>query len=84
MIGFIWQLCLLALVLIPLLIWWYYRNMKRPGENVALFTDVAFFKKFSHTAFCGAARSSSSLVCAGTWLVGHGAGTTNCAFSNAR
>ena len=44
MIGFIWQLCLLALVLIPLLIWWYYRNMKRPGENVALFTDVAFLK----------------------------------------
>jgi Ca-activated chloride channel homolog len=51
MFGFLWQLCLLALVLIPLLVWWYVRNIRRPGGGVAFNTDVAFFRSLQAPRF---------------------------------
>jgi Ca-activated chloride channel homolog len=43
MIGFIWQLCLLVLVLVPLLVWWYYRNIGQRGGGIAYHPDSVFF-----------------------------------------
>jgi Ca-activated chloride channel homolog len=51
MFGFIWQLCLLILGLIPLLIWWYVRNVKRRGGGVAFHTDLAFFQGLKSPRF---------------------------------
>jgi Ca-activated chloride channel homolog len=51
MIGFIWPLQLLALLLVPLLIWLYTRNVTRPAEAVAYHPDAEFLAGVARQRF---------------------------------
>ena len=38
--GFFWPFALLALLALPVLAWWYLRNLSRPSEAVAMHPDL--------------------------------------------
>jgi Ca-activated chloride channel homolog len=46
-VGFSWPFALLALLALPVLAWWYRRNLERPSEAVAMHPDLELLVRAS-------------------------------------
>lgn len=49
--NFLWPFQLVLLVIVPFLIWWYWRDQKLPAESVVFHPDLEFLKSVSTPTF---------------------------------
>ncbi len=49
--NFLWPFQLVLLVIVPFLLWWYWRDQKLPAESVVFHPDLEFLKSISTPTF---------------------------------
>jgi Ca-activated chloride channel homolog len=49
--NFLWPVQLVLLVIVPFLMWWYWRDQKLPAESVVFHPDLEFLKSVSTPTF---------------------------------
>jgi Ca-activated chloride channel homolog len=49
--NFLWPIQLVLLVIVPFLMWWYWRDQKLPAESVVYHPDLEFLKSVSTPTF---------------------------------
>ncbi len=49
--NFLWPIQLVLLVIVPFLVWWYWRDQKLPAEKVVFHPDLEFLKSVSTPTF---------------------------------
>jgi Ca-activated chloride channel homolog len=50
-VNFLWPIQLILLVVVPFLVWWYWRDQKLPAESVVYHPDLEFLKSVSTPTF---------------------------------